>query len=107
MNEDTRGGAGGRSGLRELNCQESLARVYEYLDGELESLARVYEYLDGELDASQNDAVRRHLEKCRRCYPYFDFERMFLDYVHEVGAGEEARPGLLERVRGLLARESE
>jgi mycothiol system anti-sigma-R factor len=93
MNEDTRGGAGGRSELRELNCEESLARVYEYLDGEL--------------DASQNDAVRRHLEKCRRCYPYFDFERMFLDYVHEVGAGEEARPGLLERVRGLLARESE
>lgn len=69
------------------------------------ALARVYEYLDGELDAAGHDAVRRHIETCRRCYPYFDFERLFLDYVHELGAGEERRPGLEERVRAMLAAE--
>lgn len=71
-----------------------------------EALARVYEYLDGELDVAEHDAVRRHLEKCRRCYPYFDFERLFLDYIHELGAGEERRPGLEDRVRAVLAAES-
>ncbi len=75
----------------ELNCEESLARVYEYLDGEL--------------DAAEHDAVRKHLEKCRRCYPHFDFERLFLDYVHELGAAETSNPGLATRVRELIAAE--
>jgi len=83
---------GGESGGRELGCEESLARVYEYLDGEL--------------DAAEHEAVRRHLEKCRKCYPHYDFERLFLDYVHELGAGEEPRPGLIDRVRRVLAAEA-
>ena len=78
-----------RSSEPELSCEEALARVYEFLDGEL--------------DASQHDGVRRHLQKCRRCYPYFDFERLFLDYIHELGAAEESRPGLDERIREVLA----
>lgn len=73
----------------ELSCEEALARVYEFLDGEL--------------DASQHDGVRRHLQKCRRCYPYFDFERLFLDYIHELGAAEESSPGLEDRIREVLA----
>jgi mycothiol system anti-sigma-R factor len=79
------------SGERELTCEESLARVYEYLDGEL--------------DSGEHEAVKDHLEKCRQCYPHYDFERLFLDYVHELGAGEESRPGLKERVREMLAAE--
>ena len=67
---------GGESQVHELDCEESLARVYEYLDGEL--------------DTADHTAVRHHLEKCRSCYPHFDFERMFLDYIHEIGAGEES-----------------
>ncbi|MDP2483597.1 MAG: zf-HC2 domain-containing protein [Candidatus Palauibacterales bacterium] len=82
----------GRSERRELTCEEALARVYEYLDGEL--------------GAGEHEAVRRHLEKCRNCYPHFDFERMFLDYVHELGAVEESKPGLEGRVRELLAAET-
>ena len=78
--------------IPELSCEESLVRVYEYLDGEL--------------DAAQHEAVRRHLEKCRNCYPHFDFERLFLDYIHEIGAGEASSPGLEQRMRELLARET-
>ena len=89
MNESgTQSPEGNRSGEPELSCEESLARVYEYLDGELE--------------ASEHEAVGRHLQKCRNCYPHFDFERMFLDYVHQLGAGEESRSGLVERVREML-----
>lgn len=80
------------SGGNELTCEESLARVYEYLDGEL--------------DPAEYDAVRHHLEKCRRCYPHYDFERLFLDYVHELGAGEESKPGLIDRVRQMLSAEA-
>ncbi|MCL7971587.1 MAG: zf-HC2 domain-containing protein [marine benthic group bacterium] len=79
----------GDPGPKELNCEESLARVYEYLDGEL--------------DVVDHDAVRRHLQKCRKCYPHFDFERLFLDYVHELGATEASNPGLAERVRAMIA----
>ena len=84
---------GGQAGEHDLTCEESLARVYEYLDGEL--------------DADQHDAVHRHLEKCRDCYPHFDFERLFLDYIHEIGVVETTRPGLEDRVRELLAREAD
>lgn len=93
MSDEKRADTGCGSGEGELSCEESLARVYEYLDGEL--------------DAGDSGSVRRHLEKCRRCYPYFDFERMFLDYVHEVGAGETRKPGLVDRVRELLDREAD
>jgi mycothiol system anti-sigma-R factor len=94
MSEDTSTPPrGGLPEIPELDCEESLARVYEYLDGEL--------------DASEHEAVRRHLAKCRCCYPHFDFERLFLDYVHEIGAGEQSNPGLEQRVRELLAREKD
>lgn len=75
--------------LREIGCEQALARMYEYLDGEL--------------PVGEHEAVRSHLEKCRRCYPHFDFERMFLDYVQEVGVRDTRRPGLEDRVRALLA----
>jgi len=67
-----------------------------------ESLAVVYEFLDGELDPERGERVRRHLETCRRCWPYFDFERHFLDLVHEVGGEGPADPELARRVRALL-----
>lgn len=68
-----------------------------------EALARVYEYLDGELDPGTQERIHRHLEICKRCYPYFDFERLFLDYVREKGlrAGETSEE-LRRRVGSLL-----
>lgn len=62
----------------------------------------VYEFLDGELDADSIDRIRRHLEVCRRCYPYFDFERTFLDHIRGVGAGERRSEELERKVRELL-----
>ena len=75
----------------ELSCEESLALVYEFLDGELAP--------------ARNEAVRRHLQKCRRCYPYFDFERLFLDYLHEAGNQPRANPELVSRIRALIGAE--
>jgi len=75
----------------ELSCEESLALVYEFLDGEL--------------SPAWNEAVRRHVQKCRHCYPYFDFERLFLDYLHEAGKQPRANPELARRIRALIAGE--
>lgn len=76
---------------RQLTCEECLAIVYEYLDGEL--------------DAGSHGQVRQHLEKCRKCYPYFNFERLFLDYVHQVGKAGRGSADLERRVRALLEEE--
>ncbi|MEJ2481739.1 MAG: zf-HC2 domain-containing protein [Gemmatimonadota bacterium] len=76
----------------ELSCEESLALMYEFLDGEL--------------PAERNETVRRHLQICRRCYPHFDFERIFLDYLHEAGSAPQANPDLERRIRSLIAEES-
>lgn len=67
-----------------------------------EALSRVYEYLDGELEPEMQERIHRHVEICRRCYPYFDFERLFLDYVREKGLASEHREGLEERVKEML-----
>lgn len=72
----------------EISCEEALARVYEYLDGELDPMLR--------------DRIGAHLEVCRRCYPFFDFERMFLDYVRETGRSAVASEGLRARISSLL-----
>lgn len=67
-----------------------------------EALARVYEYLDGELDPDMQERIHRHVEVCRQCYPYFNFERLFLDYVHERGLSTESNRELEARIETLL-----
>lgn len=67
-----------------------------------EALSRVYEYLDGELDPESQERIHRHIEICRRCYPFFDFERLFLDYIEEKGLTSERRERLQERVLRVL-----
>jgi len=68
-----------------------------------EALARVYEYLDGELDADWGERVRAHLEVCRDCYPHFDFERIFLDHIRSLPIPSERSERLAARIRDALA----
>jgi len=68
-----------------------------------EALARVYEYLDGELEPSTQERIHRHLEICERCYPYFDFERLFLDHVREKGLRSGDSDRLRRRLESLFA----
>lgn len=70
-----------------------------------EALSRVYEYLDGELEPAMQERIHRHVEICRRCYPRFDFERLFLDSVREEGAAGRHRERLEERVRRMIEEE--
>jgi anti-sigma factor (TIGR02949 family) len=67
-----------------------------------DAVEKVYEYLDGELEVDWNDKVREHIEVCKRCYPYFDFERNFLDHIRSKGLRAEHSEELERKVRDML-----
>lgn len=67
-----------------------------------EAAERVYEFLDGELEAERMERIRQHIEVCRRCWPYFNFERIFLDHIRSRGMRPERSQELEEKVRHLL-----
>ena len=72
-----------------ISCDEATARLFEYLDGELEGLS--------------DEEVRRHLEVCQACYPRVQFERHFLDALQRSQNGGSVSASLKERVLRSLA----
>jgi anti-sigma factor (TIGR02949 family) len=78
--------------LHDLDCDEALERVYEFLDGELtESVER---------------AIRRHLAACTRCMPKFEHERVFLEFIAQRARLEHAPPALRRRILRELVDEA-
>lgn len=69
-----------------------------------EAARKVYEYLDGELDEDETEEVRCHVEQCERCYPMYEWERMFLEALSERGDRPEVNEELRRRVTLLLDR---
>lgn len=67
-----------------------------------EALAHLFEYLDGELEGAERSRVSEHLEVCRRCYPRLEFERSFMEAVRRVRSGRGAPPELRDRVLEAL-----
>lgn len=67
-----------------------------------EAARRVFEYLDGELPEGEAEAIRCHVAQCRRCYPMYNWERMFLDVLGERGGRPEPSGELRKRVGTLL-----
>lgn len=63
-----------------------------------EALARLWDFLDGELDASEEAAVRKHLEICHRCYPQYDFQRAYFEFTRRLRDRESAPPELRRRL---------
>mgnify|MGYP003573952783 CR=1 FL=1 len=81
-----KGDDGDGSGM--LSCEETLARLYEFLDGELEDVTQAQ--------------VEAHFDVCAKCYPHLAMERSFLDALHRVVEGESAPSHLKSRVLQLL-----
>ena len=67
-----------------------------------EALARLWEFLDGELEATSEDAVQSHLEMCSRCYPRYDFQKAYFELMSRVQKREamstQRRRQLFERI---------
>ncbi|MGI9038471.1 MAG: anti-sigma factor family protein [Gemmatimonadota bacterium] len=66
------------------------------------ALSLLYDFLDGELPAATHEEVAAHLEQCRDCYPYFNFQRLFLDRLSSTGDAPEERPDVSARIRSFL-----
>lgn len=71
-----------------MNCRETAARLYDYLDAELTP----------EVEAQ----VRAHLVQCRNCFEHFSFEEAFLRFLRARrearGAPEALRRRILDRL---------
>lgn len=67
-----------------------------------ESLEKLYDFLDGELPDASREQIAEHLERCRGCYPYFNFQRLFLDRLAAAGEAGEPCPALADRIRAVL-----
>ena len=67
-----------------------------------EALARLFEYLDGELDESEAGRIEEHLEFCKKCYPRAQFERSFLEAVRRASGEEKVSEELHQRVLAVL-----
>ena len=72
-----------------ISCEEASARLFEYLDGELEGMSE--------------EEVRLHLEACEACYPRVQFEKHFLEALRRSKGGGRASESLRERVIQSLA----
>jgi anti-sigma factor (TIGR02949 family) len=72
---------------KDLNCEQALHRLFEFLDHEL--------------DAQERDAVQYHLSTCRSCFSRADFERRLKQKLHELRQ-DEAEAAATERVKRLL-----
>jgi anti-sigma factor (TIGR02949 family) len=71
-----------------------------------ETLQRLYEYLDGELPPDSTAEVRRHIELCAGCYPEVKNIAEFRDALHRAAQGQPVCPDSLRRkVAELLGKE--
>lgn len=70
-------------------------------------MERLYEYIDEEIDSPELvERIRAHLELCRRCYPFYGFERAFLRYLAQQRVAQ-APPELRRRIfQRILEEES-
>ena len=61
-------------------------------------IERIYEFLDGELTSDVDAKIRDHLGKCRKCYPHFRHEEVFLRFLERRVQIEKAPPSLRRRI---------
>jgi mycothiol system anti-sigma-R factor len=47
----------------------------------------LWEYIDAELTPQMEARIRAHLEACEKCYPHYDFQKAFVEFVRRHGGG--------------------
>ena len=72
----------------------------------MEAMAKVQEYLDGELDGVSHEEVAHHFSVCQRCYPHLRLEERFRELLHRSQEGESCPESLKEQVLELLETEA-
>ena len=67
-----------------------------------DALAAVYEFLDGELTGETHDRVKAHFDICARCYPKLRLEESFRLAIRRAARGQAAPPELRRRLLAAL-----
>ncbi len=70
-----------------------------------EALARVQEYLDGELDHVSHEEVAHHFSICKGCFPHLRLEERFREALHRSRGSEVCPEHLRQQVLRLLTGE--
>jgi len=70
-----------------------------------DTIAKLYEYLDRELTLSERREVEVHLAHCPPCREHFRFEYNVLSVVKDRCRETAAPPELVERVRKLCEKQ--
>ena len=66
-----------------------------------EALARLFEYIDHELNGHRHDEMEDHLSKCRSCYSRLEFEKKL--HQHLKSATEQKAPEELQsKIKNLI-----
>jgi mycothiol system anti-sigma-R factor len=65
-------------------------------------LARLYEYLDGELETEVYVEIQSHLARCLPCHERAEFERVLKVFVGSTCKEKKAPESLLRRIRNAL-----
>ena len=69
-----------------------------------ETVARLYEYLDGELTDERRRHIKRHLDECTSCFQAVGFERE-LRVVIANRCRDRVPDDLLRRIKSALSKE--
>jgi len=102
--------------LKQLLGSPGVSRIPSKNDGDgsdscksltcMEAMAKVQEYLDGELDGVSHEEVAHHFSLCQRCYPHLKLEERFRGLLHRSQVDEECPEDLKMQVLELLAAEA-
>jgi anti-sigma factor (TIGR02949 family) len=71
----------------EMRCQEVIAHLLTYLDGEIDDAKRAQ--------------IDLHLEECRGCFSRAEFEKALRDKVRQTGDAEPPA-SLQDRIKSLI-----
>jgi anti-sigma factor (TIGR02949 family) len=62
------------------------------------AMRQLWDFLDGELTDERMAAVRTHLDRCKGCVPYAEFERAFLEALSGCKSTQCAPEGLRRKI---------
>jgi len=71
-----------------VNCKESLRKIYEFLDGDLEKVSSA--------------EIEVHINCCRHCWDRFEFEKQLKTLIKKSCCKEICPDTLRKRIEALL-----
>ena len=69
-------------------------------------LAVLYEFLDGEVDSAERPRVQAHVDRCAECFQHLKFEQRFLEQLRSAAAHGVPSDSLRGRLLEVLQREA-